>query len=120
MLDRKFWWTGGALALTAVVTMILMNLPGSEETVPLQEPISDVRVESSQAVEESEPAPEYAYLLKEYNGRIAVFIPGAEEPQMQFEVLVKFLPDYDRIQLEAGIPVKDYEALSAIIEDYIS
>jgi hypothetical protein len=34
--------------------------------------------------------------------------------------LVKFLPDYDRIQLREGIPVKDYETLSAMIEDYIS
>jgi hypothetical protein len=119
MLDKKLWWTGAALVLTAAIALALGNLPVREEAVPLQEPVAGVRQEASVAVEESASAPDYAYIIKEYEGRIAVFIPGQESPQMTF-TLAKFLPDYDRIQLREGIPVKDYETLSVMIEDYIS
>jgi hypothetical protein len=120
MLDKKLWWTGAALVLTAAIALALGNLPVREEAVPLQEPVAGVRQEVSEVAEESAPAPDYAYMIKEYEGYIAVFIPGDESPQMTFDVLVKFLPDYDRIQLREGIPVKDYETLTVMIEDYIS
>jgi hypothetical protein len=119
MLDKKLWWTGAALVVTAAIALALGNLPVKEEAVPLQEPVAGVRQDVSEAVEESAPAPDYAYMIKEHEGRIAVFIPGEEIPQMTFG-LVKFLPDYDRIQLREGIPVKDYETLWVMLEDYIS
>lgn len=63
---------------------------------------------------------EYEYILREYEGRLAVFFPGREQPQKIFDVYVSTLPEYDRGQLSQGIPVKDYRALLRRIEDFAS
>ncbi|MDL2233334.1 hypothetical protein LJC63_07115 [Ruminococcaceae bacterium OttesenSCG-928-L11] len=123
MFDRRFWVTGLALALTTTLALALAGIPQEQEAVPMQEPVSNIRQQENSAPSPEEPPdeePEYAYILKEYEGRVAVFVPGSDEPQMTFDTYVRFLPDYDRIQMKAGIPVRDFEALSAIIEDYIS
>ena len=66
------------------------------------------------------PVGEYQYILKEHEGHLAVFLKGKDEPEMVFDVLVRFLPEYDRGQLSQGVYVKDYEELIQRIEDYIS
>ena len=62
----------------------------------------------------------YEYLLKEYEGRLAVFKKNSTEPDMVFDLLIKMLPQYDQEQLKQGIYVKDYRELVDLIEDYIS
>ena len=122
------------MALTVTAALGLSSLSASEgEAVPLHEALPSVRREIPDEpggrAAPGRGAPEhgvpgygesYAYILKSYNGRVAVFLPGAAEPQMVLDKLVRHLPDYDQIQLERGIPLKDYAALSSAIEDYIS
>ena len=68
----------------------------------------------------SEPEQEPMYMLREWNGYIAVFAHGEPEPQLVLEQQVRFLPDIDRMNLREGITVSDRAELAALIEDYIS
>lgn len=114
MFDRRLALTGAALAAVVMVTVAAVTLlPGGEDTVQLQESVSDIGKAESRARE-------YAYLLKEHDGRIGVFLQNEKEPEMVLDVLVKYLPDFDRQQLAAGIPAATYEELVALIEDYSS
>ncbi len=66
------------------------------------------------------PVGEYEYILREHDGRLAVFLKDKDTPEMIFDVYVRLLPEYDRGQLNQGVYVKDYEELISRIEDYIS
>ena len=70
--------------------------------------------------ERYEMTDEYDYELKNHDGKLAVFFYGETQPRMVFEVYVSTLPEYDRKQLSAGVPVKNYEELLIRIEDYSS
>ena len=59
-------------------------------------------------------------LLRSYDGKLAVFTDDLVEPDLVFDVYVRTLPEYDQQQLERGVRVKDYDKLTALIEDYIS
>lgn len=74
------------------------------------------QIKSSQASNEQKSG----YLLKEYDGKLAVFFPEEEKPRMVFDVYVATLPPYDRGQLMQGVYAEDYEQLLQRIEDYIS
>lgn len=57
------------------------------------------------------PVGEYEYILREHEGRLAVFLKDKDTPEMVFDVYVRLLPEYDRGQLNQGVYVKDYEEL---------
>lgn len=114
-MDKRFIWTGVALGAAVAAALLFAELP-EKTSVPLQETVSGVeRSAGAQPREE-----DYAYLLKEKNGRIAVYARDKEEPEMVLDVLVKYLPDQDRQDLAEGIPVRDYSELVSLIEDYAS
>ena len=64
--------------------------------------------------------PEYLYIIREHDGRVAVFARGRSTPEMVLDRLVHHLPTYDRIQLREGVPVFTREELQERIEDYTS
>lgn len=110
------------MAVVAVSSVLLVSLPERAATAPSHETVSGVE-QPSEASASSQPPeePEYAYILKEHEGRVAVFTAeNPDEPEMILDTLVKYLPDYDRIQMQEGIPVKDLKTLAALIEDYVS
>lgn len=71
---------------------------------------------------DSPPAeqPEYLYILREYEGRLAVFAPGEDAPSAVFERFVHHLPAFDQIQLREGVRVYSQAELLERIEDYTS
>lgn len=118
IIDKRFVCTGAAIATVMAFALILVRTPEKPpQAVELHETVSGVEIP-----EPSQPhsQPEYAYMLKEHEGRIAVFVYGSDEPEMVLDVPVKYLPDYDRAQMQEGIQVADYDALVALIEDYTS
>ena len=60
------------------------------------------------------------YILKEYDGKLAVFRENQSKPYQVFNVYVKTLPAFDQGQLKQGIHVDGDDELSSLIEDYIS
>lgn len=117
MFDRRFVWTGAAVALVAAVSFFVSRIPAKPEIAPITETVSGIeKQQETPSVEEFG----YAYLLKELDGRVAVYPAGSLEPELVLDVLVKYLPDYDRSQMQQGIQVKDYKQLVSLIEDYTS
>ena len=59
------------------------------------------------------------YLLREVDGRVAVFCPGdGEEPSILTDIRVRDLPTADRLQLISGVSVSDQRAAARLLEDY--
>ena len=122
MFDYKLFCTLAAIAVVVVTVITLSSLPQSSPHK------NDDEIIASQAEAELDtPAPiiqsdavSPEFVVKEHEGHIAVFYQNEEKPQIVLDTQVKFLPDYDRVQLKSGIAVYSYEELSALIEDYIS
>ncbi len=116
-MKRTMLWTIVAVVVVSIAAFVMVRLTETlqqppEISQPLGEPVG-------QAVH-SQPL-DYQYLLKIYDGKLAVFhADQTEEPYMVLDVYVSTLPEYDRGQLAQGIQVKDYAELIARIEDYIS
>lgn len=62
-------------------------------------------------------AVEEQYIVREYDGRIGVFIPGDTQPIQVVQVYVMYLPEPDRTLLREGIDVKGRVALNELLED---
>lgn len=65
---------------------------------------------------------EYAeqYIVKEYDGRIGVYIPGDTVPSRVIQVYVAYLPEIDRAKLRTGIVVDGRRALENLLDDFRS
>ena len=62
----------------------------------------------------------YYYTLRDYNGRIALFVNDNEAPKETFEVFTNTLPEEDASKIKKGIIVKNEAELQKILEEYIS
>ena len=70
--------------------------------------------------EPEEPQNPAGYLLRDYEGRLAIFREESNTPEMIFDVYTRLLPQADQERLTEGISAPDYETLTRLIEDYIS
>lgn len=111
---------GAALALVPRLDTLAPPPALQAEKEPLPQaspaPAGEEPEPSSQAVAEEDPG----YLLGEYGGRVSVLSPATREPEMIFDIYVRTLPEADQALLQEGIRVETYEALTRLIEDYIS
>lgn len=60
------------------------------------------------------------YILKEYNGRVAVFRGTSNTPYMETDVRIADLPQVDMDMLKTGIAVQTTSELNRLLEDYCS
>ncbi len=67
----------------------------------------------------SEPVT-WQYVIREYNGNIAVFEQGNDIPFELYEVPVETLPEEDVKSLQNGIQVRTEQELRRLIEDLTS
>ena len=106
------------LTLVGIIAVSLLTV-GVVYALPQEGPGSQA---SSMGAAEasSEDTSGYPYLLRSYDGKLAVFTDDLVEPDLVFDVYVRTLPEYDQRQLERGVRVRDYDKLTALIEDYIS
>lgn len=122
-MDRRLAWTGAAIAVVSILSALMAQLPREEESLPSGEPVSNVehiREAAREAEKETEEEAEYQFMLKEYEGRIGIYPYDGDQPVQVLDVQVKYLPDYDQILMAEGIPVKSYQELNSLIEDYTS
>jgi len=64
--------------------------------------------------------PQILYILKEYDGRVALYKINKEEPIEVFDVYTDSLPYDDYLLIKNGIKIKSEAELQKIIEEYIS
>lgn len=112
VLNVNFWMTCFSMAAVIIMVSFFLTVP---QRWTLREENPPVTMEKQQI-----PKEDYAYLLKEHKGKLAVFFPGEKQPREIFEVYISTLPEYDQQQLGEGLPVKDYEELLRRLEDYSS
>ncbi len=72
-------------------------------------------IESRQAYDS---APQTRYVVKAYNGMIAVFEGDAETPQRVFDIRVETLRKQDRERFEEGVVILSLDELARLIEDF--
>ncbi len=60
------------------------------------------------------------YVVKESEGRVAVFIQGEEQPLMITETYLNTLPKTDAEKLKKGVFATDKKQLRKLLEDYCS
>ncbi len=108
------------IAIAAVVIITTFALTIGQKMQPGESAPSEAEPIEKKVEQAPKAQREFEYLLKEYEGRLAVFFHEEEAPQTVFDVYVSTLPEYDRGQLQQGVPVKDYGELLKRIEDYIS
>ncbi len=62
----------------------------------------------------------WQYMIREYNGNIAVYENGTDVPFELYEVPVETLPEEDIKSLQNGIQVRTEQELRQLIEDLTS
>lgn len=80
----------------------------------------DAGENSSSEQSVSEVPVEANYLLREYDGKLAVFTEDLVTPDLVFEVYVRTLPESDQALLQRGIRAASFDELTRLVEDYIS
>ncbi|MDR3552071.1 MAG: BofC C-terminal domain-containing protein [Clostridia bacterium] len=68
----------------------------------------------------SSSATQSGYIVRDYNGKVAVFSAQGGEPQQVLDVYTSTLPQEARLQLQAGIHVGTRDELLALLENYSS
>ena len=119
----KKWFVGLMVLLGLVLAFLSRgSTPQPQpEPQPQEEPISPSRpVENPLPDEPEEPQSPEGYLLRDYEGRLAIFREESNTPEMIFDVYTRLLPQADQERLTEGISAPDYETLTRLIEDYIS
>ncbi len=75
---------------------------------------------NSQNISSEKKYSNYKYMLKERDNKIIIIDINNEIIIEEIDVLVSDLPEYDKISLYKGVPVKTEEELRSLIEDYDS
>ncbi len=70
--------------------------------------------------DKNEPDIDFSFVLKEYNGFLAVFRGSSSVPYIQLDTQVSFLNEYDRVLMKDGIKVSSEKDLRRAIEDFTS
>jgi len=87
------------------------------------EPVKPAAV-SSDGTDRTEKQPDSSqpvrYIMKNHGGRLAVFEAQEDSPRLVFDVYINTLPKYDQEILQEGVSVEGEDALTKLIEDYIS
>ncbi len=58
------------------------------------------------------------YILRDYDGRLAVFSFDSDQPEEILDIFTGSLPEYDQEQLKKGVSVYSPEHLESLIQDY--
>ncbi len=91
------------LYLSAIITMLILASCTIEK--------SDLNISTSTIGNK-------IYIVKEYDGKVAIFQKGVEHPIQTLECLIKDLPPDAVEALATGIVVYDIDELQKIIEAY--
>ena len=74
----------------------------------------------STAVQPSPQAADAGYIIRDSNGKIAVFAAGSDHPLFTTETRTESLPRADAKKLREGVKAPDRQAMRRILEDYCS
>ncbi|MDE6004235.1 MAG: hypothetical protein K2G88_02495 [Oscillospiraceae bacterium] len=100
------------LLLTAMTISAVIILVSAGKSLVQQKSYA---IEQASALAEKEPI---GFILKTYQGKIALFRENSEKPYQILDIEIYLLPDADRELLEQGIFAESEEELKKILEDW--
>lgn len=107
-MKKLVFFTGVILMACVIVSSLIVPVNAQQNT------------QSYNSAESSSSSASNAYILKENEGRIAVFAEGKAEPILTTDTMVKILPLEDQQELKDGVKVYGERALQKALEDYCS
>lgn len=113
-MERKIAFIFLTLSVFISALSIAYTLKNSEEEA--KSVISDETSVGTSAPE-SEAS---GYVLKEFDGKLAVFEAGNDIPCKEFDVPVRLFSALDRKNLKEGIYASGEEEIKRLVEDYTS
>lgn len=102
-----FILTSAAIVSLAVITVFAVN------NVPSEEVYAETQVTSAVVTT-------VRYTLRDYNGKLALFIGDEDIPSEVYDVMTKSFGEEDREMLRRGIIVDTEEEMRGLVEDYTS
>lgn len=93
-----------AVALSCVTILLSVYFKNSSQRVSMG-------TQTTQKIE---------YILKDYNGHLAVFYADEATPYEEFDILTESFSEYDRKILIKGIYAYNADEIQRLIEDYTS
>ena len=108
------------IVITGVI--LILSVIVNAEIIPAlaKQSIEKTNSEKQTLIEQIRPDPYTGYIVKEYNGKIAVFEKGVANPYRMTDMPVSFLPDYDKNLLLGGIELDSQDEVNRVLEDYLS
>lgn len=106
--------TAAALLIVALLVLAALALTGALDTG------ASGALASESGVSESASEAEKTMYLGIFEGKLALFVGESPYPNVVYDVMVRTLPEADRIRLAEGIPVADEAELARLLEDYTS
>lgn len=119
---RKIFSPITVLIVTSIFFIALsisLSMINSTEPKATSDKGSQSKSELTESPSNKEPE-NITYLVKNYNGKIAVFEKGQTKPFKITSVNIDDLPDVDKKLLERGIETDSQKKLLSILEDYCS
>ena len=106
MTDRKILFTlMGAATVSGFIVICTLG-----QTVYHQK----VEAKSAEIVR---TLPDAEYIIREYNGKVAVFRGESPIPYMTADCELSLLSDYDKAALKQGVTLKTAEEVNTYLED---
>lgn len=102
-------------ALFACAIVISLSLPRPDQPAAQNKPNTQPTIEPPSA-----PSNSLTYVVREFNGNIAVFEKGMQKPFQITHIEVTSLPELDQVILKEGIEAINQNELTSILEDYCS
>lgn len=93
--------------------------PSASKTAVVNNDTDDI---PAQQKEDSVKNPVQTYVLREDNGKVALFIKsadGTEKLHSSYDVPIMFLPKNDREALQKGIEFNSLDEIVKFVEDYV-
>ena len=117
--------TGCFLMLCNIIMYVILPSMPQSAAVPAEE-ISEVSeydtsTPDDEEIEDSDTEDmAEMYILRSYNGLLAVFKGDSDVPYIETDVRIADLPYADMELLNTGIAVESYSELNRLLEDYCS
>ncbi len=108
---RTAWIAGTVMGVLLLATLcVRLFVPVSGE--PASHSVSGI-------TDATQPTGHHIYrIVRAYEGKLAVFLPGADTPETVYDVRIAVLPPEEQERLQTGVEAADAAALASLIEDY--
>jgi hypothetical protein len=106
-----FYMCLAALTLSSVIIITSIAYDARGENANAEVMISETPETTDESI---------GYILKEYEGKLALFRENSTKPYKKLEVDISTLTDLDKELVRQGIVVKTEKELNALLEDYTS